>query len=189
MDKKQHLLDTALKLFVEFGFHGTPTAKIAKEAGLSSGTLFYFFSTKDELVTSLYVDIKGKMTAAIMDDIEGETSIKKLIEGYFKTPLFWALNNPIEFSFTVQFSNSPYLNQVAAKEIDLHIAPFLTILKRGVKEGTLKNIDPQLIFALVRGHTFSIHQYLAENPADLEKQSKIIAESFLMLWEMIAVHS
>ncbi|GGH10138.1 TetR/AcrR family transcriptional regulator [Pedobacter zeae] len=187
MDKKQHLLDTALKLFVEFGFHGTPTAKIAKEAGLSSGTLFYFFSTKDELVTSLYVDIKGKMTAAIMADIEGETSIKRLIEGYFKTPLFWALNNPIEFSFTVQFSNSPYLNQLAAKEIDSHIKPFLTILKRGVKEGVLKKIDPELIFALVRGHTFSIHQYLIEHPASLKKQSQIIETAFSIIWDMIAV--
>lgn len=187
MDKRQHLLDTALNLFVELGFHGTPTAKIAKEAGLSSGTLFYFFPTKDDLVTSLYVDIKGRMTAAIIESIEGETSIKGLIESYFKTPLFWALKNPVAFRFTVQFSNSPYLLQVAAKEVESHIAPFIEILKRGVKDGVLKKIDPELIFALVRGHTFSIHQYLIEHPASLKKQSQIIETAFSIIWDMIAV--
>ena len=61
MDKKAKVLDAALKLFVEFGFHNTPTSKIAKEAGISSGTLFYFYPTKDELVVALYLDIKAKL--------------------------------------------------------------------------------------------------------------------------------
>jgi AcrR family transcriptional regulator len=39
LDKKEEILKTALKLFVEFGFHATPTSKIAKEAGIANGTL------------------------------------------------------------------------------------------------------------------------------------------------------
>ena len=62
MDKRQQILDAALKLFVEYGFHGTPTSLIAKEAGVANGTLFHYFSTKDELVVALYSSIKSRMS-------------------------------------------------------------------------------------------------------------------------------
>lgn len=186
MDKKQHLLDTALRLFVEYGFHGTPTGRIAKEAGLSSGTLFYFFPTKDDLVTSLYVNIKGRMIASILASIEEKTTVRQLIKGYYQTSLFWALENPVEFDFTSQFSNSPYLLRVAAKEIESHTTPFLDIIRRGIKEGSLKNLHPELIFALIRGQAFSIHQYIRESQGELQGDSKIIDTSFLLLWDMIA---
>ena len=61
MTKKEAILNTALKLFVENGFHGTATGKIAQEAGVGTGTLFTYFKTKDELVLSLYVSIKIEM--------------------------------------------------------------------------------------------------------------------------------
>ena len=35
MDKKQLILNAAMRLFVEQGFHDTPTSKIAKEAGIA----------------------------------------------------------------------------------------------------------------------------------------------------------
>ena len=42
MDKKKQLLETATKLFVERGFHATPTSAITKEAGVSAGILFHY---------------------------------------------------------------------------------------------------------------------------------------------------
>ena len=187
MDKREHVLNVALKLFVEFGFHGTPTSKIAREAGISSGTLFYFFPTKDDLITSLYVNIKSRMTAFILDTIKDENSLHEIIKGYYSAPLHWALENKAEFQFTAQFSNSPYLQQVAAEEIQNHITPFLDIIKKGINEKVLKKMDVELIFALVRGHTFSINQYLLEKSATKKEQTKIINSSFQLLWDMIAV--
>ncbi|MDN5284295.1 MAG: transcriptional regulator, TetR family [Mucilaginibacter sp.] len=185
MDKRELLLDTALRLFVEFGFHATPTSKIAKQAGIANGTLFYFFSTKDELIKALYVDIKSRMTAYILETIKDETSLYGIIKGYYSAPLYWALEHKTEFQFVTQFSNSPYLNQIAADEIQKHIQPFLDIITRGVQEGVLKPIDVDIIFALIRGHTFSINQYLIEKPFPKAEQDKVIDETFYLLWGMI----
>ncbi len=43
------LLDAALELFVEKGFAGTRAEEVAKRAGVSKGTLFLYFSSKEEL--------------------------------------------------------------------------------------------------------------------------------------------
>jgi len=55
--KKEKILETAMKLFVENGIQSTATASIAKEAGVATGTLFHHFKSKEDLVHELYNSI------------------------------------------------------------------------------------------------------------------------------------
>jgi AcrR family transcriptional regulator len=48
-DRPRELLDAALTLFVEQGFAATKVEDVAKRAGVSKGTLFLYFATKEEL--------------------------------------------------------------------------------------------------------------------------------------------
>lgn len=50
MDKRKAIMEAALKLFTERGFHGTTTTQISKEAGVATGTLFNYFPTKEDLI-------------------------------------------------------------------------------------------------------------------------------------------
>lgn len=45
-DKKAAIAATAVRLFTERGIHGTPTSLIAREAGISNGTLFSITSRR-----------------------------------------------------------------------------------------------------------------------------------------------
>jgi len=56
--KKAAIVATAVRLFTERGFHGTPTSLIAREAGISNGALFHYFPTKEELINFAYFDIE-----------------------------------------------------------------------------------------------------------------------------------
>jgi AcrR family transcriptional regulator len=59
-EKKQQIMNAALKLFVENGFHGTSTAEIAKTAGVATGTLFHHFKTKQELINNQHFSTTSK---------------------------------------------------------------------------------------------------------------------------------
>lgn len=48
--KKDHLIDTALHLFLKEGFHATGIDRILKEAGVAKMTLYNHFKSKEELV-------------------------------------------------------------------------------------------------------------------------------------------
>lgn len=50
---KKKVLLTSLKLFATNGFHATTTAKIAQQAGVSEGTIYKYFSSKDDLLAHL----------------------------------------------------------------------------------------------------------------------------------------
>ena len=51
---RQHVLETALKLFRRRGFERTTMRDIAERAGLSLGAAYHYFRSKDELVVAYY---------------------------------------------------------------------------------------------------------------------------------------
>ena len=55
-DKRAAILQTTLDLISDRGFHNTPMSLIAKEAGVSAGTIYHYFAGKDELIFELYRD-------------------------------------------------------------------------------------------------------------------------------------
>ena len=75
-DKKTAIMEAALKLFTERGFHGTTTAQISKEAGVATGTLFNYFPTKEDLINSLYIEVKGELSRSMGKEIEIESSFQ-----------------------------------------------------------------------------------------------------------------
>ncbi|MBQ7528910.1 TetR/AcrR family transcriptional regulator [bacterium] len=52
-DRKEQLLDVASELFSKYGLEGTTTKDIAREAGVSPGLLYHYYSSKEELFCSL----------------------------------------------------------------------------------------------------------------------------------------
>src|SRR5580698_3861036 len=54
--RRQQILDAALRCFSRDGFHATTTADIVRESGVSQGTLYLYFATKDDIVLALADD-------------------------------------------------------------------------------------------------------------------------------------
>ena len=59
-DKRSAILSAAIRVIAAQGL-GAPTATIAKEAGVSNGSLFTYFETKADLLNRLYVVLKAEM--------------------------------------------------------------------------------------------------------------------------------
>jgi AcrR family transcriptional regulator len=51
--RRQQILDAARRCFSRDGFHNTTTADIVRESGVSQGTLYLYFATKDDIVVAL----------------------------------------------------------------------------------------------------------------------------------------
>lgn len=56
MNRKEAILKAAAELFAARGFDATPTAEVAKAAGVAEGTIFHHFKTKDGSIRDVEVD-------------------------------------------------------------------------------------------------------------------------------------
>lgn len=52
-ERKQIIMDAALEIFAELGFHNTSMNQIAKKAGISKGLIYNYFESKDELMSEI----------------------------------------------------------------------------------------------------------------------------------------
>ncbi|KZF09369.1 MAG: TetR family transcriptional regulator [Rhodococcus sp. (in: high G+C Gram-positive bacteria)] len=57
-ETRDKVVEVALRLFRDEGFHATTMRRIADEAGVSLGNAYYYFAGKDELVHELYMVIQ-----------------------------------------------------------------------------------------------------------------------------------
>ncbi|MBU1008779.1 MAG: TetR/AcrR family transcriptional regulator [Bacteroidetes bacterium] len=184
-EKKQLILEAALGLFVTYGFHGTPTSKIAQEAGVANGTLFHYFPTKEDLVIALYVDIKNQMGCYVTDNAPIVPNLRETLRKQYLASLYWALDHPTEFRFIEQFVASPYLQKVAAEEVQKRIKPFMELLQKGMDEKTIRTMPVDLLFTLISSHIYGINNYLINHQMPKVQEHALISDSFEWLWSMI----
>jgi AcrR family transcriptional regulator len=55
------VLDTAVRLFAEKGYERTTMRDLSKAAGLGLGALYYYFSSKEQLVQAFYEDLNERV--------------------------------------------------------------------------------------------------------------------------------
>ncbi|PWK27140.1 TetR family transcriptional regulator [Arcicella aurantiaca] len=189
MDKRTQIFEAALKLFVEFGFHGTPTSKIAQEAGVANGTLFHYFPTKDDLIIALFKETKGKMIEYVAENSVIENTLKGILKGQYLSTLYWAMDNKLEFRFVEQFKTSPYLTMIASEEMEKHLKPLFEMLNKGIDDKIIKPLPLDLMLSLISSHTYGLNNYLVNNDFSKAKQHQIISDTFELIWEMISLKS
>lgn len=185
MDKKQLILNSALKLFVELGFHGTPTSKIAKEAGVANGTLFHHFSTKDDLIVELYLHLKSKMSHAnLSESLEG-SDFKTIFKTIYLNNIYGMLEEPLAFKYVMQFKASPYYAKIEEMQIDDGSAQFVNFFKQAMADGHIKSIDLDLLFVLLSNMTYGLSQYIESKTLSKSEEHEVVAQSFDMIWRMM----
>ena len=185
IDKQEKILEAALKLFVEYGFHGTPTSKIAQEAGVANGTLFHYYKTKDDLIIAIYVHIKRQLSACV--DFT-DTSIADPKERYRKNylnALNWSLDHVSAFRFLQQFMTSPYLMLLAPEDVQKESKAVHDSFRQGIKDKILKPMPVELLNSLLTSHLNGVGQYILYANLSAAQKKKVMNDSFEMLWDMI----
>jgi AcrR family transcriptional regulator len=184
IDKREAILRAALKLFTEKGFHGTPTSKIAQEAGVATGTLFHYFKTKEELINKLYIEIKEDLTAALSAGLEDEQTIRGKIRRIWMNSVHWGLQNLAKFNFFLQFSSSPYISKMTKEQATEHLRFLHEIIEEGKHQDVLKAMPADLILDVVTGVVQGTTIHFSNNSERL-KDEHYVEMAFNMFWDCI----
>lgn len=78
--KYKQIIDAAVIVIADNGFHQAQVSKIAKTAGVADGTIYLYFKNKEDILISLFEEKMGQFTEKIELDIAGKSnSIEKLL--------------------------------------------------------------------------------------------------------------
>ena len=66
-DRRRAILDAAVKVFARQGFHACRVSDIADEAGVAYGLLYHYFPSKDDVLSTLFLERWGVMLQTIRE--------------------------------------------------------------------------------------------------------------------------
>src|ERR1700737_485074 len=110
-DKRNAILDAATRLFAERGLAAAPTSEISKRAGVAEGTLFTYFATKDDLINSLYREIKLELADAMMSDFPRKKNVRTRLHHVWDRYVNWGIANPKQRKVLTQLQVSEVLTK------------------------------------------------------------------------------
>ncbi len=184
-DKRELIIEAALKLFCENGFQNTSTALISKEAGVATGTLFLYFPSKEELINTLYIESKKELSTYLKEGLSKQKSFKLKIKHVWMRANEWALENQYAFRFIHMFSASPYISNVSRKKVASTVDFAEKFVLASIKEGVIARISIPLFFSIFDGLWTSTVNHLSTLRGTKNKQ-KIIEQSFEIFWKGVS---
>ena len=142
-DKRSAILDAATRLFAERGLAAAPTSEISKRAGVAEGTLFTYFETKDDLINSLYREIKLELADAMMSDFPRKKNVRTRLRHVWDRYVNWGIANPKQRKVLAQLQ----VSEVVTKESkDAGGAPFVefqTMIRDAIEQRIFRNDLPE----------------------------------------------
>ena len=93
-NKRERIIAAAAKLFGDKGYHDTTTAEIAESAGVAAGTIYIYFSSKEELLVAVFEEFLGKHIDRLREGVDREKTPKDKLTRLLTLGLELMQNNP-----------------------------------------------------------------------------------------------
>lgn len=143
------LLDAALDLFVEKGYAATRLDDVASRAGVSKGTLYLYYASKDELFKAVVRENLVPLIENFRRDIEhsdasGETLLQAFFEGWWSRVGATRLAGIVKLIMG-EAGNFPELAQFFFEEVSQpNLRLLADIVERGIASGEFRPVDVEV---------------------------------------------
>lgn len=149
--KRERILDAALGLFAERGFHGTSVPEIAEAAGVAAGTIYRYFESKEHLVNALYQAHKRQLGHALSDAFPWNAPMREQLRQVWARVVAYGEQNPRALAFLERHHHAPYLDDESRRiEAQLH-AMGVAAIQAAQSAQSVKEGPPDLIIAFLFG--------------------------------------
>jgi AcrR family transcriptional regulator len=169
--RRHQIADAAVQLFVEKGFHKTTTRQIARASGFSIGSLYEYFTSKEDILymvcESIHAEVERGVTEAMTRATAGREALTGVIREYFKV-----CHRMSDFILLIyqesQSLPSQWRKRVLENELQI-TGLFVEVLARIAASGELPGIKEQYLELaahniVVLGHMWTFRRwYLARH--------------------------
>jgi len=145
------LISCAAKLFAERGYHPTSVADIVDAIGVGKGVFYWYFASKDELLTELLKSANHDLRKRQQQAIGDEADPVRRIELGIRASIAW-FHAHREYFAIIQFAaTDETFAPVLARNREISIADTIRHLKDGIVEGTIRDGDPEMLAQSIHG--------------------------------------
>jgi AcrR family transcriptional regulator len=164
-DTRNRILDAALRLFAEHGLEATRAGDICAKAGISNGSLFHFFPTKEAIAVALYVEAIASYQSALLVALRAARSPASAVRNLVLAQCRWVETEEPRARFL--FAQGPAKwSREARREVDALNARFAAAIEgwrdNPAVQSALRRLPIEAFLAILIGPSFmAIRGWLA----------------------------
>ena len=181
-DKRNALLAAATQVFADDGINA-PTARIAKAAGVAEGTLFTYFSNKDELLNQLYLDLKGELRGAMLSGYPRAADVKQRARHVWLAYIDWGVANPEKRKVIAQLAVSDRITAGSKAVSAGAFIEFNAMVQESMANGVLRDHPSAFVGAILVALAETTMDFIGKEPSAAEQYRSAGFEAF---WRAIA---
>ena len=160
LDTRSRILDAALPCFLEGGYEQTTVARIRERSGVSNGTLFHHFPTKEAIADALYLESMASFQEGLWRLLARRPrSLRSAVRGTIAHQLEWIEANVdrARFVYTRGTLDVDSPGSAELEEMNRELAAaYQAWLAPLIERGQLRPMPMLLLNAIVTGPTHAI---------------------------------
>jgi TetR/AcrR family transcriptional regulator, repressor of fatR-cypB operon len=182
MNKQDAILDAALELFAERGFHGTAVPLVAEKAGVGAGTLYRYFDSKEAIVNAVYQKWKAELGRTLMTDFPLGKPPREQFRDLWRRLCAFANAHPQVLRFLELHHHGSYLDEHSRRVERALLESLRAFVVEAQRLRLLKDIQPELVIAIVYGGFVGLLKgswdgYFALSPEVIDEGERCMWES------------
>ncbi|RDV38245.1 TetR/AcrR family transcriptional regulator [Bradymonadaceae bacterium TMQ3] len=148
-EKRERILEGALRAFAKKGFYNTRVSEIASEAGVADGTIYLYFKNKDDLLISLFEDRMEWIIARLqteLDAVDGGVieRIKAFVHLHFRLAV--EDRDLAEFITVELRQSSKFVKEYKNPKFADYLKILQSLIDQGQNEGIFRtDLDSRLV--------------------------------------------
>jgi len=139
-DKPQQIIEAAVRVFARKGYFTSRVSDVAREAGIAAGTIYLYFKTKEDILTTLFrekmAEFVAKLWKAMADQPDPVSKVRRLVYLHFDL-----LERNPELAEVVQIElrqGQKFFRGASSQEIASYFALIGSVLEEGVVAGRFR---------------------------------------------------
>jgi AcrR family transcriptional regulator len=146
-ERRRTLVEAAISVFAERGFWDTPTLLISRTAGVAEGTLFNYFTTKDDLINAVYLAIKQELAETLFDGLIGTRPLQEQARHIWHRYIAWGLTHTEKFKVLNQIGDSYQLNDEVRAASEELFAGLTRMVRESIERGAIRDYPVEYLAA------------------------------------------
>jgi TetR/AcrR family fatty acid metabolism transcriptional regulator len=152
-NKRERIIAAAARFFGERGYHSTTTAEVAEAAGVAAGTIYIYFSSKEDLLVAVFEEFLERHMARLREGVERETGPEAKLRRLVFLGLELMEENPDSARiFLSQLRQSTSMIKMVAKRSSRAYRDIIeSILDEGVRSSAFRPMDTRAVASMLFG--------------------------------------
>lgn len=181
-DRRNAILSAATRVIAAEGL-GAATAAIAKDAGVSNGSLFAYFGTKAVLLNELYVALKTEMGAVAVAGLPVESSVREQVLHMWNQWLRWATSFPEKRRALAQLQVADDITADSHQAVSSAFSGIADLLERSRANGPMRDAPLGFVLTLTTAIADVAIDAIIREPAEAEGRGSVAFEA---MWRVLA---